>query len=171
MWDGQNENMVELNSMAASVGALLKQSHQTVAVAESSAGGLISASLLAVAGASAYFLGGAVVYTGQARHALMGIDDSDMAGLRPSTEGYALLKARMIRESLGATWGLSETGATGPEGNRYGDAAGHGCVAVVGLCEGATTLETGESDRVSNMYAFAKMALGLLEKSLLESNL
>ena len=108
--------MTDLSSMAGAVGALLKQNGQTVAVAESSAGGLISASLLAVPGASAYFLGGAVVYTGAARAGLLGIADDAMAGMRASTEPYALLKASTVQESLGTTWGLSETGASGRRG-------------------------------------------------------
>ena len=156
--------MTDLISMAGSVGALLKRNGQTVAVAESSAGGLVSASLLAVPGASAYFLGGAVVYTGTARQALLGVGDDAMAGMRASTEPYALLKARTVRDSLGSTWGLSETGATGPTGNRYGDDAGHACIAVAGPVERVMTLETGEAGREANMWAFAKAALDLLER-------
>ena len=156
--------MTDLISMAGSVGALLKRNGQTVAVAESSAGGLVSASLLAVPGASAYFLGGAVVYTGTARQALLGVGDDAMAGMRASTEPYALLKAHTVRDALGSTWGLSETGATGPTGNRYGDAAGHACIAVAGPVERVMTLETGEADREANMWAFAKAALELLER-------
>ena len=114
-----------------------------MAVSESSAGGLISAALLAIPGASAYFLGGGVIYTQAARRGLLGVADSAMTGIRSSSEPYAQLKARRIRELLGATWGLSETGATGPTGNRYGDAAGHACMAVAGPVERVITLETG----------------------------
>ena len=114
-----------------------------------------------VPGASAYFVGGAVVYTRTARAALLGIADAEMAGMRASTEPYALLCARRMRERHGTTWGLSETGATGPTGNRYGDAAGHSCMAVVGPIERAITLETGSADRRANMDAFAKRALEL----------
>ena len=161
--------MTDLISMSGSVGALLKRNGQTVAVAESSAGGLVSASLLAVPGASAYFLGGAVVYTGAARQALLGVGDDAMAGMRASTEPYALLKARTVRDALGSTWGLSETGATGPTGNRYGDDAGHACIAVAGPVERVMTLEAGEADREANMWAFAKAALDLLERCASES--
>jgi nicotinamide-nucleotide amidase len=134
---------------------------ETIAVAESSTGGLIAAALLAVPGASAYFLGGAVIYTRSARAALLGIGDAEMAGLRPATEAYALLLARRMRERHGAVWGLGETGATGPTGNRYGDPAGHTCIAVVGPLERAITLHTGSADRLANMDAFAARALGL----------
>ena len=154
--------MQGLLTLAEAVAARLRARGETVAVAESSAGGLIAAALLAQPGASAFFLGGAVVYTRQARDALLGITAADMAGLRPSTEPYALLLARRMRERLGATWALAETGAAGPGGNRYGDAPGHACLAVVGPTEMARTLETGSADRAANMRAFAAAALALL---------
>jgi nicotinamide-nucleotide amidase len=150
-------------SIAGALGALLKDRKQTVAVAESSAGGLISAALLAVPGASAYFLGGSVIYTQPARRALLRIGDDAVKGIRSSTEAYAQLKARTVRELLGATWGLAETGASGPTGNRYGDTAGHACIAVAGPVERVMTLETGVVDRESNMWAFTRAALKLLE--------
>jgi PncC family amidohydrolase len=154
--------MPDLTSLAASVGALLKDSKHTVAVSESAAGGLISAALVAVPGASAYYLGGAVVYTQASREGLLRVLAEAMAGMRASTEPYALLQARTIRERLGTTWGLSETGASGPTGNRYGDAAGHACIAVSGPIERSLTLETGSPDREANMWTFAKAALDLL---------
>lgn len=158
--------MDTLLPLAARVAALLKSRKETIAVAESSAGGLLAASLLAVPGASAYFLGGAVVYTLKARTLLMGISDADMQGMRSSSEPYAMLLARTQRERFGATWGLAETGASGPTGNRYGDAAGHTCVAVSGAIERVLTLETASGDRVANMRAFTRAALELMENSL-----
>jgi PncC family amidohydrolase len=154
--------------LAEKIAARLIERRETIAVAESSTGGLIAAALLAVPGASAYVIGGAVVYTKASRAALLGIGDADMQGLRPATEAYSLLIARRVRERLGATWGLGETGATGPSGNRYGDAAGHTCVAVSGSMERAITLETGSTDRQANMEAFAKRALELLAEMLAE---
>ncbi len=156
----------ELMQRAERIAALLKERRETVTVAESSTGGLISASLLGVGGASAYFVGGAVVYTQTARRALLDIQDSMMAGMRASTEPYALLLGRTARSRFATTWAIAETGATGPTGNRYGDKAGHSCIAVVGARERAITLETGSSDRVANMHAFAAAALDLLEASL-----
>jgi nicotinamide-nucleotide amidase len=158
--------MNDLLPLAERAGSLLKARSETIAVAESSAGGLISAALLAVPGASAYFLGGAVVYTRKARAQLLGIPESELGGMRPSTEPYALLLARAARGRLGTTWALAETGATGPTGNRYGDAAGHACIAVVGSVERAITLETARDDRRANMHAFAAAALALLIESL-----
>jgi PncC family amidohydrolase len=153
---------------AEAVAERLKTRGQTVAVAESSSGGLISAALLAVPGASAYFLGGAVVYTGRARSRLMWIGREQVAGMRSSSEPYALLLARTAKENLSADWGLSETGAAGPTGNPYGDAAGHSCLAVSGPVEMAITLETGSDDRTANMTAFASRALELLLSALEE---
>jgi PncC family amidohydrolase len=158
--------MTALADLAEKVAARLIERKETIAVAESSTGGLIAAALLAVPGASAYFIGGAVVYTKASRVALMDIGDAEMTGLRPSTEAYALLLARRARDKIGATWALSETGATGPSGNRYGDAAGHTCVAVAGPVEKAATLETGGTDRRATMDAFAKRALELLLEAL-----
>lgn len=158
--------MDTLLPLATRVAHLLKARKETIAVAESSAGGLLAATLLAVPGASAYFLGGAVVYTRQARTLMMDITDADMAGMRSSSEPYAMLLARTSRQRYGASWGLAETGASGPSGNRYGDSAGHTCVAVSGAVEQALTLETGSADRVANMRAFTRAALELLERSL-----
>ena len=139
-------------------------------MAESSAGGLISASLVAVPGASAYYVGGAVIYTHAALQGLLRVPDHAMADMRASTEPYALMKARTVRESLRTTWGLSETGASGPTGNRYGDAAGHACIAVAGPIERVITLETGDADREANMWTFAKAALELLERCVQKSH-
>lgn len=160
------ETMDELMPLAEQVAALLKERGERIAIAESSTGGLLSAALLAVPGASAYFLGGAVIYTAVARRALLDIPDEAMAGMRASTEPYALLLARTARGRFGAAWGLGESGATGPTGNRYGDAAGHSCIAVAGPVERAITLETGSADRIGNMHAFSAAALDLLVQCL-----
>jgi PncC family amidohydrolase len=154
--------MQSLLPIAEKIAARLIERHETIAVAESSTGGLIAAALLAIPGASAYFVGGAVVYTRTARAALLGIGNADMEGLRASTETYALMIARRARERHGASWGLGETGASGPTGNRYGDPAGHSCVAIAGPIERAITIETGSADRRANMDAFAKRALDLI---------
>jgi PncC family amidohydrolase len=158
--------MQTLIPLAEAVGARLKARGETIAVSESSTGGLISASLLAVPGASAYFLGGAVVYTRDARRALLGIGDKEMTGLRSASEPYAALAARTIRGKHGATWGLAETGATGPSGNRYGDPAGHSCFAVAGPLERTLMLRTGSADRQANMRAFAMKAMEIMLETL-----
>jgi PncC family amidohydrolase len=158
--------MESLTALASAAAILLKERKQTLAVAESSAGGLINAALVAVPGASAYYLGGCVIYTGSARSALLGIAKEDMAGMRSASEPFAQLLAARVREKLGATWGLAETGAAGPTGNRYGDAPGHACIAVSGPVDAVITLETGSAEREANMRLFARRALELLEACL-----
>ena len=150
---------------AERIAATLKARKETVAVAESAAGGLITAALLAVPGASAYCLGGIVIYTRQGWEALRDFEESLLQGYRSATEQNALIRARLARERFQATWGIGETGAAGPTGNRYGDPAGHAWVAVSGPAERAQRLTTGQSDRLGNMNAFAAAALELLEKA------
>src|SRR5580765_6763719 len=162
--------MEPLADLARAVGALLKERQHTIAVAESSAGGLINATLVAVPGASAYYLGGGVIYTVHAREHIAGLTREDVKGMRSASEPYAQLLARRIREKVGATWGLSETGASGPTGNRYGDAAGHACIAVSGPVDAVITLETGSADREANMWLFTRRALALLEECLRKDN-
>ena len=152
----------EIMSLAENAGTILRDKGETVGIAESSSGGLISAHLLAIAGASAYFLGGSVIYTRYAGRGLLGVTDDEMEGMRAATESYASLNAGRISEILGSTWGLSETGATGPDGNRYGDDAGHSCIAVSGPVSRSRTIETGSNDRQENMIAFSIAALELL---------
>ncbi len=149
------------SAAAAAVAALLKARGETLAVAESSAGGLINAALVAVPGASAYYLGGAIIYTPKGRQALLGLDVPK--GVRSASEAFAAILAGSVREKLGATWGLAETGASGPTGNRYGDAPGHACIAVAGPAQAVITIETGSAEREANMLTFAAKALELLE--------
>jgi nicotinamide-nucleotide amidase len=155
-------SMETLLPLADAITARLKARGETVAVAESSSGGLISAALLAVPGASAYFLGGGVIYTARARHRLLDLGKADVEGMRSASEPYALLLARTAQRRLAATWGLSETGAAGPTGNGYGDASGHTCIALSGPVELSRVIETGSEDRPANMRAFAHAALTLL---------
>lgn len=150
--------------LARDIAALLTMRGESVAVSESSSGGLVSAALLAVPGASRYFLGGGVVYTAVARSELLG--DEPSSGVRSSSPPYAEFCARAVSKRLGAVWGLAETGAAGPSGNRYGDAAGHTCIAVVGPVERALTVETGSADREANMWEFARAALALFHEAL-----
>jgi PncC family amidohydrolase len=161
--------MQELVTRAERISRLLKARKETIVIAESSTGGLVSAALLSIPGASAYFLGGAVVYTKTARSQFFDITDETMLGMRASTQPYARLLADTARKRFGASWALGESGATGPAGNRYGDASGHCCIAVTGAAERAITLETGVDDRYANMFAFAAAALDLLENVLTEA--
>ena len=156
----------ELFALGGRIGDTLAARGETIAVAESSAGGLISAALLARAGASAYYFGGAVLYTRRSRRLLTMLTSDDTVGMRSSSPPYAQLLARHQRERFRASWGLAETGAAGPSGNTYGDPAGHTCMAVDGPVQLERMLRTGQTDRQANMLAFATAALELLQQAL-----
>jgi nicotinamide-nucleotide amidase len=158
--------MQDLLPLAEKIATILKNRRETVALAESSTGGLISAALLSVPGASAYFIGGAVVYTLKARRAMLDVPDSAFAGIKSVTEEGAMILARAARTRLAVTWSIAEIGASGPTGNRYGDPAGHSCIAVAGPIERSITVETGLADRLTNMRTFASAALNLLIQSM-----
>ena len=151
--------MQPLQPMADAIAELLFSRGETVAVCETTAGGLVSAALLSVSGASRYYRGAAVTYTGVARAVFTDIDLDDHPGVRSSSEPYAQILAETIRERLGADWGIGETGAAGPTGNPYGDSAGHTCIAIAGPVSHVETLETGDDDREANMWRFTERTL------------
>ena len=158
--------METLLPAAHRIADLLRASRTKIAVAESSAGGLISAALLAVPGASAYFLGGVVVYTRVSRNLLLHLSDEALSSVPPNSEGMAALMAGAVRERFACDWGLAETGAAGPSGNRYGHPSGRGCFAVSGSLSASVTLDTAIDDRAENMRRFAAAALDLFERAL-----
>ena len=158
--------MTELITLGELVAGQLKASKQTVAVAESAAGGLISSALLAVPGASAYYLGGSVVYTKRARKQILGVTAADVEGIEPVTEAMAAKFAQIAREQVNATWGLSELGIAGPTPARYGHPAGTCVIAVSGPVSLSATLETQSEDREANMWRFARATLELLAQAM-----
>lgn len=147
---------------ARRVGDLLVRRGDTVGVAEGSCGGLVSAALLAVPGASSYYRGGAVIYTAAAVRGLLGDAVPRPEPLRGASEPFARYLAEEIAADLGSTWGVGEGGATGPSGNPYGDPPGHCWLAVHGPAPATRHLLTGDDDRLANMTAFATAALVLL---------
>lgn len=161
-----------LAEAAAKVAELLQRRRETVAGAESSAAGLASAALLALPGASRFFLGGGVIYTARAREVLLGITPGQMDGFRSSSPPYAALLGRTVRDRFGSTWSLAESGAAGPTANRYGDPPGYSCLMVSGPAERSrtvstvSTVSTGHADRAGNMDAFATAALALLAEAI-----
>ncbi len=161
--------MHSLVTLGSPVGELLKQDKQTLAVCESSIAGLLSAALVSVPGASAYFLGSTVVYTLESRRQFLDMSDNEMKGIRSATEEYALLCARSIHQKLGSTWALAETGATGPASNPYKDPSGTAWFAVTGPIERTLQINTGHNRREENMWQFAEAALGLLEECIRET--
>ncbi|MDC3332327.1 CinA family protein [Ilumatobacter sp.] len=155
-----------LLAAGAVCGELLRARGETVATGEGSCGGLISTALLAVPGASAYFLGGSVIYT---RHALDGLLTGQVERppkLRGASEPWVMHLAEAARMHIGATWGIGEGGATGPSGNPYGDPAGHAWVGVSGPVDASRHVLTGDDDRAANMVAFAIAGLDLFADTL-----
>ncbi|GAB4551917.1 MAG: CinA family protein [Rhizobacter sp.] len=162
-------DITDLFALGERVGDKLAARGETIAVAESSTGGLISAALLSRAGASVYYLGGAVVYTRRAFRLLTTLTADDVAGMRSSSAPYAQLLARHQRTRFRASWAVAETGAAGPTGNPYGDPAGHSCLAVDGPVNRDRVLRTGVDDRAGNMLSFAMAALELLAQAIDEA--
>jgi PncC family amidohydrolase len=156
----------DLFDRALQVAEVLIARRETVSVAEGSCGGLISAALLSVPGASAYYLGCTVIYTLAASRALLAGAVEIPAGMRGASEPFARWLARSSVARIGSTWGVGEGGASGPSGNPYGDPAGHAWVAVSGPVEDARHVLTGDDDRRRNMHAFAAEALDLLIASI-----
>jgi PncC family amidohydrolase len=144
------------------VAEMLKARSETIAVAESTTGGLISARLLSVPGASAYFLGGTVIYTRASRKVFLTASAEDLQEVKPMTEEMAHFFAARVREKLTATWGIAELGIAGPSGSAYGIDAGTSVIAVSGPTDAAITINTRQSDRAKNMEAFTDSACQLL---------
>ena len=161
--------MDRMTELGAALGQLLKDRGESIAIAESSTGGLVSAALLSVPGASKYFMGGGVIYTRAARRGLLDFSELD-AQMRAATQDYASRLASDIRDRLGATWGIGESGATGPTGNSYGDAPGHTCFAVVGPVSRAMTLETGSDVREANMWRFAEETIAFARQTIADAD-
>ena len=158
--------LLENDELCIAIGDALVARGEKVAVSETTAGGLISASLLAMPGASAYFRGGIVSYTREARKTFLERDANPFADVAPSSEAFALALARTARQTLATTWAIGETGASGPTGSRYGYDAGHACIAVAGPVELSTMIETRTGQRELNMWSFTAAALDLLEKAI-----
>jgi PncC family amidohydrolase len=154
-------------TLAAEIAVILTQRRQRVAVGESSSGGLISAALLGVPGASAFYLGGSILYTKRAVGLMLDLPTDTAKGMRSSSEPYAEWVAQRMQDRFRSDWAIAETGAAGPDGNGYGDAPGHSCLAIAGPVQRVRTLETGLSDRRQNMMLFADAALSLFLDALL----
>ena len=148
------------------IAGLLVDRGDTVSVAESSTGGLISANLLSVPGASAFFQGGSVVYTLASRRAFLDLDRDRVGELKPLTEEMVAEFARAAREKLDTTWRIAELGAAGPAGTPYGHGPGVSVIAISGPCSISSTTRTSDDDRHSNMLAFTEAGLLLFRQAL-----
>ncbi|MEQ9519176.1 MAG: CinA family protein [Parvibaculum sp.] len=161
--------MDTLLPLAKKVADLLKTRGETIAVGESSVGGLVSASLIAQAGASAFYVGGTIIYTPQAGRVLRAGAGIDLKGQTPLTPGFVEVLADGFRRQMGTDWATAEMGAAGPSGSPYGPGPGTGAVAVAGPVLRGRLVETGSADRMSNMRSFGQAKLELLIECLEEA--
>lgn len=149
------------------IGRLLVARGETVAVCETSAGGLLSAALLAEPGASAWYAGGVIAYTPHAKVTWLSLTPEVFAETGTVSEPAARALAEAACAALGVTWGVAETGIAGPQtGRRSSKPAGLAYVAVAGPVSLVRRVETGAGDRVANQLAFATAALSLLHEAL-----
>jgi PncC family amidohydrolase len=156
----------EQQSLANEIAAQLTARSETLAVAEATAGGLVSAALLSVSGASRYYAGGGVLYTLASRTALAGVDPKQYANYRGTTPEMLASLAESMRKRLSATWCIAETGLAGPTGGRFGAPPGRVTVSVAGPVARTEVIETGLSDREANMIEFATRALRFLNQAI-----
>jgi len=155
----------DVRAIVAEVAALLKERKETVSVAETAAGGIISASILSTPGASGIYKGGLTLYTLESRIAFAGwTQDNIKAYKGPTTDVVAGL-ATNVRSTLGSTYTLSESGTAGPTGGNTPNRTPGYVALAVATANGTykKELSTGlGGDREGNMIAFAVEALTLL---------
>ncbi|KAL8918600.1 MAG: hypothetical protein Q9172_005354 [Xanthocarpia lactea] len=150
------------------VTTLLTSRKETVSVAETAAGGIISASLLSVPGASKFYRGGLTLYTLESRIQFAGWTEEHTKNYNgPNAEVVSEL-AKNVRERLGSTYCLAESGTAGPAGsgkelNRQPDFVALAVASEGGVVAKETTTKVG-GDRERNMVEFAKLGLELLKK-------
>ena len=159
----------EQQALAQEIASMLTERGETVAVAESTTGGLVSAALLWVAGASRYYRGGGVLYTLDSRIALVGVPAELYANYQGTTAEMLATLAEAMRVRLSATWAIAESGLAGPTAGRSGVTPGRTTIAVAGPRAGATRIETGLADRGDNMTAFTSHTLRFFRDTLLEA--
>jgi len=149
----------EQTNLVKKISAILTAAHEKLAVAESSAGGLVSACLLSVPGASSFFVGGSVLYSYQIRKQIVQMGKEEHRKYGGSTPELILDLALKFREKMGTDWVIGEGGAAGPSKSPYGHNAGYTALAVAGPINRTRTMETGKSDRIENMSEFATALL------------
>jgi nicotinamide-nucleotide amidase len=156
----------EQNTLALEIAELLIARGEKVAVSESTTGGLVSAALLSVGGASKYFAGGGVVYTLASRTALAGVPAEQYANYQGTTPEMLATLAEAMRQRLAATWCIAESGLAGPTGGRFGAPAGKTTLSVAGPVARTEVMLTGIADRVENMVEFTTLTLRFLKQAI-----
>ena len=158
----------DVSYLARTAIGLLTGSGQTVAVAESLTGGLVTGALTSIAGASVVVRGGVVAYATELKSALLGVPDDLLAARGPVDPDVAVEMAAGVRRLLGASYGVATTGVAGP-GPADGKPQGTVFVAVAGLSETfCEELELAGGDRQQVRDGTVRWALSLLVRALRE---
>lgn len=113
----------EKNSLAQETIAVLKNTQQSIAVAESLTAGLVQSTLGSVPGASSVFLGGFVTYSNEMKMKLLGVPEKLLKDHGAVSRECALAMARQTQKKTGSDYALSLTGVAGPtevEGKKVG---------------------------------------------------
>ncbi len=159
----------EGHSMETVVGRLLTERRQTLAVAESCTGGLISNRLTNVAGSSGYFLFSGVTYSNESKTRVLGVSARDLKKFGAVHEKIAEQMARGARSIAGADWGISTTGIAGPDGGTDDKPVGTVCIGISSPHEDKGMryyLPFGH--RLRNKEIFAVTAMDVLRRALLK---
>jgi len=157
-------------SMEEVVGELLKNRNETIALAESCTGGLVSHWLTNVAGSSHYFLYSGVVYSNKAKINVLGVSSETINAYGAVHEETVKEMASRAREISGATYGLSTSGIAGPDGGTDEKPVGTVCIglATKNDVKGYRFNFTYGGRRDMNKRIFAMTALEMLRMELLE---
>ena len=158
-----------LTKLAVDTAKALRNTQATVAVAESSTGGLISAALVAIPGASEFYVGGSVVYSLPSRRELLRMRRADVQGIEVLSEAMALRFAEHARAQLDTTWAIAELGVAGPADSPYGHPAGTCVIGVAGPRTASLRIDTNSNQRENNMWRFADEALQVLRREVTAS--
>ncbi|MHB8625317.1 MAG: CinA family protein [Aggregatilineales bacterium] len=150
------------SSLEYRVGTLLADRRQTVAVAESCTGGLVMHRLTNVPGSSAYFPGGAVTYSYEAKQQILGVQPETLAAYGAVSSQTALEMARGVRLTFGADYGIGVTGIAGPAGGTETKPIGLVYIALSSVNAGQVIERRWQSDREGNKQLSADAALQLL---------
>ncbi|KAE8379505.1 competence/damage-inducible protein CinA [Aspergillus bertholletiae] len=153
-----------LRPLVREIFELLKAKKETISVAETAAGGLISASLLSVPGASVVYKGGLTVYTLESRIAFAGWTPAHLENYNGPTPTIVAQMADHVRHTLGSTYTVSESGTAGPTGGTTRNRTPGYVAVAVSTAHGTYTREvdTSRDDREMNMVTFAEESLKLL---------
>lgn len=171
----------DVSKIVQEIAEILRSRNQTLAISEAACGGLISAYIVSVPGASNFYIGGKLVYSLKQRLKLSGWSEEEISNYMGPSQQVALKLARTAKYELGSTYVLSETGFAGPSNNLHiqnndengesdkelmDDKSQSVGTVYLGLSgpngEASTWKNTGNVDRAKNMSEFAKLGLEFL---------